>query len=102
MCNKTNRAINGLKAFIRNPYALSYHKHLVMADGGYMCHKCAKDNYREILIDTRANLKGDWQTLGEDVYWEGPVVHCCNCIDLIESIYGDTDNEVEPNDYLHV
>ena len=93
MCYKSNSAIIGLKAFIRNPYALSYQKHLVMADGGYMCHKCAKDNYREILIDTRANLKGDWQTIGEDVYWEGPVVYCCNCNALIESVYGDPDNE---------
>ena len=93
MCYKPNRAIMSLKAFIRHPYALSYQKHLVMADGEYMCHKCAKDNYKLILKSTRCNLKDGWETIGEDVYWEGPVVHCCHCNDEIESVYGDPDNE---------
>lgn len=89
----TTNAINDLKSFIRNPHDFGYSKVLIMSDGCFMCHACAKENYKRILKTTRTGYKDGWSVAGQDIYWEGPDLECCNCGATISSEYGDTSDE---------
>ena len=76
--------INMLKDIIRQPYAFpgGYEKVLVMNDGGVICHKCAREEYYNILHSTRGQYNDGWQVAGvflmEEVAEETEVV-CDNC-----------------------
>ena len=59
----------------------------IMADGGYLCAECANGGNK-----SGANVFEDdpqWQTIAQDVYWEGPTRYCDHCNGPIESEYGD-------------
>lgn len=68
-------------------YAINY----LMADGGYICAECA--NGENGSGASAFEDDPQWQTIGTDVYWEGPDLHCDHCNTVITSEYGDPDNE---------
>ena len=58
--------VNILKDIIRRPYAFpgGYEKALITTDGGVLCHKCAKEEYSNILHSTRGDYHDGWQVDG--------------------------------------
>lgn len=78
-----------LQSFCRLPVAPGgYPRVLVMADGGALCHKCARGNYRVISEETRAGRGADWVVVACEIHWEGEPVDCDHCGACIESAYG--------------
>lgn len=81
-----------LKYFIRSDgYAWpgGYPLVLVMIDGEVIDAKCARENYRLIRNNMRANDRGDsWSPAFVDVHWEGEPLQCAHCNKDIESAYG--------------
>lgn len=83
-----NRAINEkVKKFVRQPHEMGYPLLLVMIDGGCVCHKCAKENFKLILSDSRHGWATEWTAAELDVFWEGEET-CANCNNVIHSAYG--------------
>ena len=78
MIPKANR--EKVKGLIREPHAWpgGYEMVAITDDGGILCHKCVRDNYRLIL----GSFSGDgWHVSGVDIienYDEEPV-YCDNC-----------------------
>lgn len=72
--------------FIDQPYSFpgSYPKFAIMADGGCLCHKCARDNI-QILLDT---TDPEWTVLQIEINYEDNL-WCDHCGDPIEQAYGD-------------
>lgn len=60
----------------------------IMDDGEYLCNHCL--NEPEVHEDGEAD---GWRFEGADVYWEGPPATCAHCYKIIESEYGDPNNE---------
>jgi hypothetical protein len=71
-------------------YPITY----ICADGGTVCPECAQK-----YLDKAANLQEDdflykWEVvIGGDIYHEGPTIQCEECNTLIESAYGDPDDD---------
>jgi hypothetical protein len=84
-----------VRAFIRQPVTFPgcYPLVLVCADGGTLCAKCARSEYRQISHETRHHLRGGWAALGVDVHWEGAPIECDHCGNHTESAYGDPDDQ---------
>lgn len=55
-----NNQIEALKDYIREPFAWpgGYLKILLLADGSVICADCARDNFREIVRDTKNWKRG--------------------------------------------
>ena len=53
-------------------------------DGEMVCTDCANEE-DQFGVGKDSGFKVE----GADIYWEGPVVHCCHCNREIESAYGD-------------
>ena len=78
--------IEAVRTVARNPFAWpgGYPVALIMSDGGLICAKCVKDNYRIILEATRDGDHSGWGAAGFYVYegttedYDG-VVACDNC-----------------------
>jgi len=69
-----------LKAWLRQPYAWpgGYQIVAVMDDGECVCHKCARDNFFNMLSSTRHGVRSGWQFMGTTIVWEGPEA-CAHC-----------------------
>jgi hypothetical protein len=93
MHNQT-QAIKALQEFARHKYAWpgGYPLFAITNDGGCLCHKCVKDNYR-LLRESQRNYvrySGDgWQVEAIDINWEDTLLYCDNCGKNIESAYGE-------------
>ena len=77
-----------LQNFIRsNGYAWpgGYPCALLMADGGIICAKSARENYR--LIRRKAGK--DWTAVDVFIHWEGETLHCDHSGAEIQSAYGE-------------
>lgn len=83
--------VNGFKEFIAEPYAWpgGYAKHMVCADGGCLCYKCAKANAEQIAEATATATDDEWRFVGVDVNWEDTDLYCAHCNGRIEPEYGD-------------
>jgi len=91
-----NLTMEAVRDYIREPYAWpgGYPKVLIMGDGEVLCAKCARENYRVISSITRAFAWSDgWFAVDVEVYWEGEQLHCCNCTNVIESAYGEVEDD---------
>lgn len=99
------QTLKEIKEAVRAHYAFpgGYEMHLVMNDGESMCMKCARKEWRSIYRETKHWIGGDrqWQTIGADVYWEGPPMECCHCGEPLESAYGDPWAEEEQADEIN-
>lgn len=94
-----NSKIEALKEAIRHPYCFpgGYSKLVLLSDGEYLCLKCAKNEFRQIVRATRLLERGyndGWRLEAIDIYWEGPELNCAHCGCRIESEYGDPDCNV--------
>lgn len=76
--------------FARIKYAHGgYPRFAITTDGGCLCHKCVKDNYRIIRESQRDNCNDGWQVDAITVNWESPDLYCDNCYSQLESAYAD-------------
>ena len=92
MLNYDVKKLKEIKEAIRHPYAWpgGYQLLLVMSDGEYMCLKCARKEWRNILDSYVTHQRRDgWYPVCLDIYWEGPTLQCCHCNADIRSEYGD-------------
>ena len=91
MKSKPNSPIEQFKNFVRNKYAWpgGYPMLAVMHDGGVLCHKCAKENAKQVINSTHYGDGSGWELGGVDVNWECDVTHCDNCGERIPSAYGE-------------
>jgi hypothetical protein len=78
--------------FIRQPYAWpgGYEISMICDDGGIICHKCAKENKREIVSSIVLEIQDGWSPMGYDVLWEGGN-HCDHCSKVLDN-YGEEEN----------
>ena len=83
-----------LKDFAKHPFAFpgGYPLFAITNDGGDLCHKCCKDNYRIIRESQNNDCNDGWNVSGVRVNWESEI-YCDNCNDTIESAYGSDENE---------
>ena len=76
-------AVNILKDVIRQPYAFpgGYEKVIVTTDGGIICHKCAKEEYYNMLHSTRGGYCDGWAVDSVSVVDSDEVdsEYCCHC-----------------------
>ena len=90
-------AIAQLKEMIRSGgYAWpgAYPTFALMCDGGVLCYKCCKDNFREIVNSTNArDVRSGWCCEGVDVNYEDDDMFCDHCNEHIESAYGSSDED---------
>jgi hypothetical protein len=84
------------KAFARNKFAWpgGYPMCAITQDGGCLCHTCLKDNYRIIREAQRGCFDApDWNVVCVDVNWESTTLQCDHCNEVIESAYGEENND---------
>ena len=89
MLSKANR--EKVKDIIRHPYACpgGYERIAITDDGGLLCHRCVKDNYRLILGSSQ---RDGWHVEGFDLvenYDEEPI-YCDNCGKFLGIETGET------------
>jgi len=79
------------KEYVRNPFAWpgGYRKALITADGGCLCDKCVKQEWRLICAESFEQTNCGFRIAGVDVNWENPDLYCDHCNARIESAYGD-------------
>jgi hypothetical protein len=74
-----------------------YDVHLLMRDGGILCHDCTRKEARRVLSACVDGLSGwadtAWLPSGLAPLWEGPDESCAHCSAPIPTIYGDPDAE---------
>jgi len=87
-----------VKQAIRAGYAWpgGYRLNIVMADGELLCTACARENYRLISCATRHGCRDGWAAVGADVHWEGAPYYCAHCNTILESEYGNPEEETAP------
>ena len=88
-----NQKTAAVREFIRQPFAFpgGYPLVLVMSDGGTLCARCARDNYRLISHATRHDTRDGWKAEGAHIHWEGGPECCDHCGAETESAYGEED-----------
>ena len=76
-----NPILESVKNAIRSPYAWpgGYPVYTVCLDGEFLCCDCARKEYRQIVEDTAKGYHGNFECIGTEVYWEGPIEYCANC-----------------------
>jgi hypothetical protein len=82
-----------LRQAIRNPYAWpgGYPTYIILYDGEYLCHECARENYKALSNALRHRIDDGWRPVAHEVYWKGPPEQCVHCNKSLESAYGDLD-----------
>jgi hypothetical protein len=80
-----------VRKFTRQPYAWpgGYPLFLLMSDGGALCKKCVRKEYRNISDSTRHDIRDGWNAHAVTINWEEPTMFCDHCGERIESAYGD-------------
>ena len=61
----------------------------ITTDGGCLCPKCCKDNYRIIRESQRDNSNDGWQVEAVTINYEESDLICDNCNEIIQSAYGE-------------
>jgi hypothetical protein len=79
------------KDMARHPYAWpgGYPLVLVTADGGCLCYKCIKAEWRIICGESFDNTSCGFRISGVDVNWENNSLYCDHCGERIESAHGE-------------
>ena len=64
-----------------------YPVYAVMADGEALCPRCARENIRLILADTRGETRFGWHFATSGINWEDSDLYCAHCGNPIEAAY---------------
>ena len=64
-----------------------YPVYAVMVDGEALCPRCARENIRLILADTRGKTRDGWHFAGATINWEDSDLYCDHCGNPIEAAY---------------
>ena len=80
-----------VKELIRQPYAWpgGYPLYAITSDGGVLCHKCCKSEFRSIVDSIHTDSSDGWKVEAVTVNWEDTDLFCDHCADPIESAYGE-------------
>lgn len=75
----------------RNPHAWpgGYPVFAVTSDGGALCPKCVRSEFREIAEACRKRLSNGWRIEASAINWEDPELFCDHCNKRIESAYAE-------------
>lgn len=87
----TKQIIKSVKEAIRFNNSHGYPRIVIMKDGGVICPECAKSNFRLIVQDTKIGCNDSWQAVGSEIHYEGAAIQCDHCNKMIESAYGEYD-----------
>ena len=66
-----------------------YPIYAVMDDGALLCHECLQEDE----VHEGGDADG-WRFETAEIFWEGPAEHCGHCGTLLDSAYGDPDEDV--------
>ena len=81
-----------LKDIIRNPYVWpgGYERLIVTNDGGLICSKCCKSEFKNMLHSTLLSYRDGWQVesacyeaISPESTTEGYINTCCHCNKLV-------------------
>lgn len=73
----------------------------ICADGGILCPKCANEN-KEVYLTSDDKTPEEkesrfddpqWHIIAVDVYYEGASIPCDHCNEMIDSAYGDPEED---------
>lgn len=83
--------INKLKEFVRKPNVFpgGYTQVMIAHDGAPICHKCVKEELKNILHSTKGEYKDQWEFVDTFINWEDESLYCSHCYKQIPSEYGD-------------
>lgn len=76
---------------------------LLMADGESICFECARKDAKYILEEIHHVENNEfwpdrqWTPIGFYAHEEGSAIQCADCDRMIESAYGDPDEEENPS-----
>ena len=81
-----------IAALESGPYAWpgGYPRYFITADGEALSFKAVEENREEVLA-----AWDEWKVVACEVYWEGPPMQCAHSGEMIESAYGDPNEEEE-------
>jgi len=65
---------------------------MIAHDGMPICHKCAKEEFRNILHSIKFDFKDGWAFEDTFVNWEDENMFCSHCNEKISSEYGDDED----------
>lgn len=85
--------LKDLKHAYKNPYVHPgcYPNYMIMADGGTLCRKCIRDEYRELVEALKDGAEKQWLPVYFETNWESEI-YCDHCNEQIESAYGVPDD----------
>ncbi len=63
------------------------------ADGNVLCPACANGEHGSDAHEDAEDCQ--WRLTSVDVYWEGSPLQCDHCNEMIESAYGDPDDDTK-------
>lgn len=83
------QSLQAAKDVARNPYAWpgGYPKYLITADGGCLCAKCTKSEFRQIASAAIRKDSNGWLPAATAINWEDTDLYCDHCNQPIEAAY---------------
>ena len=85
------RVPDKIKQAIRDKYAWpgGYPLFLITSDGGALCMKCGKKEYKNIAYAIRHDLSDGWNVIAFDINWEDGALYCAHTGARIPSAYAE-------------
>ena len=68
-----------------------YPVYILLQDGEWLCHDCARSEYRALSTALRDRYRNDWRPVLAEVLWENPgnTCTCAHCSAVLEPAYPD-------------
>ena len=85
-------------ADLEEPYAWpgGYPRYFIMADGGVLSFKSAKEEKELIIENTRDHTNRDWCVVACDINWEDNDLYCDHSSEQIECAYPSDEDAPKP------
>lgn len=82
---------------LESPYAWpgGYPRYFIMSDGDALSFKAAKENADLIREAIASNSNNGWRVVAVDINWEDHWLTCAHTGELIESAYGEDENDTD-------
>jgi hypothetical protein len=90
MASNAATTLRAVKQAIREPYAWpgGYPVYIIMADGGPLSVKAAREHWRSIAHSTINGYGDGWAAYAAEINWESELF-CAHSGERIESAYGE-------------